>query len=210
MLAACGGADLEGRADVVETIDLPEVDAEGSLTLEQVLASRRSVRGFSDEELTVAEIGQLFWAAQGENRPGRRTSPSAGALYPLEVFAVTAGGVHHYLPDGHRAELVSEEDHRNQLFWAAYRQEAVRDAPVVFVICGVYARTEGKYGSRAERYVRLEAGHAAQNLLLQAVALDLGAVPVGAFLDGQVQHVLGLADDHEPLYLIPVGHPDSG
>jgi SagB-type dehydrogenase family enzyme len=194
----------------MEAIDLPAPALEGPVSLEETLSDRRSVREFTDETLMISELSQLFWATQGLTRQGRgRTNPSAGALYPLEVYAATSDGLYHYLPDGHRAELLSTEDLRTRLYLAAHRQDAVRDAPAVFVICGVFARTAGKYGDRAVRYVHLEAGHVGQSLVLQAVALELGGVTVGAFLDGRVREVLGLPDDHEPLYLIPIGHPAS-
>jgi SagB-type dehydrogenase family enzyme len=208
LLAACQPGT---QMNALETIDLPDPVLDGPMSLEAALAQRRSTREFTDVDLTIEELSQLMWAAQGITRGGGgRTAPSAGALYPLEVYVATAAGLYHYVPDGHQAEIVSRDDHREGLFWAAYRQEAVRNAPAVFVICGVYSRTESKYGGRAVRYVHLEAGHAAQNLLLQAGAQDLGGVPVGAFLDGQVQSVLGLPSDHEPLYLIPIGYPEAG
>jgi SagB-type dehydrogenase family enzyme len=116
-----------------------------------------------------------------------------------------------YEPDGHRLHTTSAADPRQALYDAALRQEAILGAPAVFVVAAVYERTEGKYGSeRTPRYVHLEAGHAAQNLLLQAAALNLGAVPIGAFYDDQVQAALGLPEDHAPLYLIPVGHAKGG
>lgn len=156
----------------------------------------------------MAEISQLLWAAQGVTRGwGGRTAPSAGALYPLELYAVTPDGFLHYMPDEHTAMVVSRADLRRPLARAAFGQSAVEETPAVFVIAAVTSRTAAKYGPRAERYVTLEAGHAAQNLLLQAVALDLGAVPVGAFSDEGVSEALGLPADHEPLYLVPVGHP---
>jgi SagB-type dehydrogenase family enzyme len=123
------------------------------------------------------------------------------------VYVVLPEGVYQYLPEGHGIDLVLDGDRRADLWEAGLRQDAVRGAVAVFVIAAVYERTEGKYGERAERYVEMEAGHAAQNLLLQAVALDLGAVPIGAFYDDQVQTALALPADHRPLYLIPVGHP---
>jgi len=191
-----------------EGMALPPPRQESEVSLEETLSRRRSVREFTERPLTWEEIGQLLWATQGITADwGGRTAPSAGALYPLEVYVATAEGVYHYLPQGHRVERVSSSDVRQALWRPALLQDWVRDAPAVFVIAGVYERTERKYGSRAERYVKLEAGHACQNLLLQVVALDLGAVPVGAFYDDQVQNVLGLAADHEPLYLVPVGHP---
>jgi SagB-type dehydrogenase family enzyme len=188
---------------------LPPPILEGETSLEETIARRRSVREFDDTPLTAAELGQLLWAAQGlTDERGFRTAPSAGALYPLELYLVTAEGVFHYEPQGHQLSALRSDDRRAALYEAALRQEAVRGAPAVFVVTAVYARTEQKYGAqRTPRYVHLEAGHAAQNLLLEAVALGLGAVPIGAFHDEQVQEALGLPPDHEPLYLIPAGHP---
>jgi SagB-type dehydrogenase family enzyme len=188
---------------------LPPPSLDGETSLEESLARRRSVRDFDDTPLTAAELGQLLWAAQGlTNERGLRTAPSAGALYPLELYLVTAEGVFHYEPHGHQLSAVRSDDRRAALYEAALSQEAVLRAPAVFVVTAVYARTEQKYGAeRSPRYVHLEAGHAAQNLLLEAVALGLGAVPIGAFHDEQVQEALGLPPDHEPLYLIPAGHP---
>jgi SagB-type dehydrogenase family enzyme len=200
---------LASATSTPTVIELPEPRLKGTLTLEETLAKRRSVRKFNDVELTQAEIGQLSWAAQGITHPaGMRTAPSAGALYPLELYVVTPSGTYHYEPEGHRLTLVLEGDARPALHEAALGQEAVLEAPAVFVITAIYERTAQKYGEeRSPRYVHLEAGHAAQNLLLQAVALDLGAVPMGAFYDEDVQKVLELPPDHAPLYLIPVGHP---
>jgi len=188
---------------------LPPPLLSGSLSLEETLAQRRSRRAFSDTPLTNEELGQLLWAAQGiTDQRGFRTAPSAGALYPLELYVTTGEGVFHYLPAGHQLLVLSNEDARQRLYQAALKQEAIRQGPAVFVVTAVYARTAAKYGpERAPRYVHLEAGHAAQNLLLQAVALGLAAVPIGAFHDAQVQEAMGLPPDHEPLYLIPVGRP---
>jgi len=189
-------------------IALPAPRLDSDVSLEETLQQRRSVRAYSKEPLTLEEIGQLFWAAQGITyASGLRTAPSAGALYPLELYAATDDGLYHYVPQGHRAQLRRVAGWRAALCRAALSQSAVCQAPAIFVVTAVYARTAGKYGERAERYVALEAGHAAQNLLLQAVALDLAAVPVGAFYDEQVQAALGLPADHQPLYLLPVGHP---
>ncbi len=196
-------------AGIEGVIPLPTPALSGPMPLEEALARRRSVREFDTIPLTRAELGQLLWAAQGiTDERGFRTAPSAGALYPLEIYAVTADGVFHYEPQGHRLSQVSAGDARQALQQAALDQTAVGRAPAVFVIAAVYERTARKYGAeRSPRYVHLEAGHAAQNLLLEAVALGLGAVPIGAFDDREVQQVLGLPADHEPLYLIPTGHP---
>jgi SagB-type dehydrogenase family enzyme len=162
------------------------------------------------EELSTHEISQLLWAAQGITDPhGFRTAPSAGALYPLELYVVLESGVFHYDPHAHTLTRGNGGDLRSDLYSVSLRQEAVLNAPMILVVTAVFSRTEAKYGrARSPRYVHLEAGHAAQNTLLQAVSLGLGAVPIGAFEDARVQEVLGLPADHEPLYLIPIGHPE--
>ncbi len=211
MGAGCGPASSAPgpTAEAEAAIPLPSPILTGTLSLEEVLARRRSVRQFNDTPLTLAEVGQLLWAAQGlTDERGFRTAPSAGALYPLEVYVVTAEGIFHYEPAGHRLRPVGRGDLRRALQGAALGQEAVGQGAALFVIAAVYERTARKYGvERSPRYVHLEAGHATQNLLLEAVALGLGAVPIGAFDDEQVQQVLGLPADHKPLYLVPVGHP---
>lgn len=188
---------------------LPSPLLDGPVSLEEALAARRSVRSFGDAPLTPAEIGQLLWAAQGvTSSEGGRTAPSAGARYPLEVYAVTAAGIDRYLPTEHALERVASGDHRPGLEAAALGQAAVGEAPLVLVITAVPARTAERYGEgRAVRYVDLEAGHAAQNVLLQATALGLGAVPVGAFDDDAVARLLGLRAGESPRYLLPVGRP---
>lgn len=188
---------------------LPEPRTKGPLSLEAALARRRSVRRYGPKPLTDEQVGQLCWAAQGVTEPetGKRTAPSAGALYPLELDVVTAEGVRRYLPGRHALSGRLEGDVRGRLAAAALHQRWVEHAPAVLVISAVAERTERKYGDRAERYVSLEAGHAAQNVLLQAEALGLGAVPVGAFDDAKVAQVLALQDGEAPVYLIPVGRP---
>jgi SagB-type dehydrogenase family enzyme len=199
----------EPRA-ALKTIALPAPRYSGPVSLEEALKSRRSRREFADRELSLEQISQLLWACQGITDPsfGKRTAPSAGALYPLEVYLVSRKGVFHYRPNGHELVQVREGDVRHQLSVAALNQRPVAKAPVSIVITAVVARTAEKYGGRAERYVHLEAGHACQNVLLQAVTLGLGAVPIGAFVDQGVQKILSLPHDHEPIYIIPVGYPD--
>jgi SagB-type dehydrogenase family enzyme len=189
-------------------IPLPSPDLEGGLSLEETLARRRSLREFSDATLSLSEIGQLLWAAQGmTSDKGYRTAPSAGALYPLEVYVASDQGLYHYQPRGHQVAQRSLAGWRSALCAAALNQEPVCQAPAVFIIASVVERTAEKYGERAEQYVHLEAGHAAQNLLLQAVSLGLGAVPIGAFDDEEVRVALGLPANQAPLYLIAVGRP---
>ncbi len=196
----------------MSTLTLPPPRTKGELSLEEVLARRRSLREYADRPLTEEQIGQLLWAAYGIT--GQRwgyalhTAPSAGALYPLEFYVVTPEGVFHYEPQGHRCHQRHTGDLRLPLSQAALGQESVAHAPAVFVVTAVYARTTRKYGRRgAERYVPMDAGHAAQNLLLQATALGLGGVVVGAFHDDAVRDLLGLPAEETPLYLIPVGYP---
>ncbi|MCP5120583.1 MAG: SagB/ThcOx family dehydrogenase [bacterium] len=214
LIGSCGttaeDVDSSGLGGTVvnERIDLPPPETSGGGSLTEALASRRSNREFQPVPLELEQISQLLWAAQGiTSIAGQRTAPSAGGLYPLELYVVTILGHYHYDPERHQLEVLGEDDVRRELSRAALSQESVQEAPAVFIIAGVYSRTEQKYGDRAERYVKLEAGHAAQNLLLQAVSLGLGAVPIGAFSDDDVQELLRLPNDHEPLYLIPVGHP---
>jgi len=190
-------------------ITLPPPDRTGRMTLEQALARRRSVREFAAQPLSEQELSQLLWAAQGITHPdGLRTAPSAGALYPLELYVAIVSGFYHYDFHEHRLDLHSDGDLRPALYRASLEQDCVREAPAVFVIAAVYERTEREYGHRrGPRYVHMDAGHAAENMLLQAVTLGLGAVPVAAFHDGQVQKVLSLPRDYQPVYLIPIGHP---
>jgi SagB-type dehydrogenase family enzyme len=201
--------DLGGKMPEEQVITLPSPRLKSEVSVEEALLKRRSVRSFTEEELTSEEISQILWAAQGitEQKHGLRTSPSAGALYPLETYVVKKEGAYHYLPQGHKLKKTLEGDLRLSLSRAALEQEAVKGAPCDIVITCVYQRTTQKYGPRGIRYVHIEAGHVAQNIHLQAVALGLSSVPIGAFNDDEVKRVLSLPQDHEPMYIIPVGHP---
>jgi protein-L-isoaspartate(D-aspartate) O-methyltransferase len=191
-------------------IMLPQPALVGSVTLEQVLAERRSVRSFTRDSLTLSELSQLLWAAQGTTSDeGYRTAPSAGATYPLEVYAVVkrvtglAPGVYHYMTGNEpHLKAVTVSDPSPSLSLAA-GQTCVAECAVAIGIAAIESRTAARYGSRATRYVHMEAGHAAQNVLLQAQALGLGAVPVGAFDDQDLKDLLQTLGD--ALYLIPVG-----
>jgi len=172
------------------------------------------MREYSAAPLPLAHAAQLAWAAQGVTDPrGLRAAPSAGALYPLELYLVAGevegleAGVYRYMPARHALERSGGGDRRARLGRAALGQDWLAEAPAVFVIAAVYERTAVKYGSRAERYVDMEAGHAGQNLFLQAVALGLGTVVVGAFRDEEVAAVLELPAGVKPLGLMPVGVP---
>jgi len=190
-----------------EIISLPSPDTSGNLTLESAIQKRRSVRGFKDQSIGLKEIGQLLWAAQGiTNKSRYRSAPSAGALYPLEVYVVKKDGFFHYIPEGHKLKRLSDNDLRPALQSAALFQSSVAKAAIDIVICAVYERVTSKYGKRGIRYTDIEVGHAAQNIHLQAVALGLGSVPIGAFDDDSVTRVLSLPKDRVPLYIIPVGY----
>jgi len=193
---------------------LPDPKSRGIVSLEDSLAKRRSVREYDNTPLSLEEVSQLLWAAQGITAHwGARTAPSAGALYPLEVIVVVGNvvdlppGGYRYDPKGHELAGITLGDLRPQLASAALGQSAVRNAAINVVFTAVYQRTTRKYGDRGIQYVHMEAGHAAQNLCLQATALGLGTVPIGAFDDEQVGRLLILPKDERPLYLIPVGKP---
>ncbi|MHC4472871.1 MAG: SagB/ThcOx family dehydrogenase [Planctomycetota bacterium] len=196
-------------------VALPAPEKDGRVSVEKALAGRRSVRAYGEGPLTLAEVSQLLWAAQGVTNPrGFRTAPSAGALYPLEVYLVAANvtglpaGVYRYRPREHDLTKVLDGDRRAELAAAALRQTAIEDGAAVLVIAAVYERTAKKYGDRAVRYVHMEVGHAAQNVYLQAGALGLGTVMIGAFHDDKVRKVLGMGEDERPLGIMPVGRRD--
>jgi SagB-type dehydrogenase family enzyme len=204
-------------------IHLPPPSQKGSLRLEEAIAKRRSVRGFAPKALSQLQLSQILWAAQGitDARLKLRTVPSAGATYPLEIFVVCgrngiediAEGIYRYQLDSHSLVLRRSGDVRPELARAALDEESIYEAPVDIVICAVYSRTLLRYGERGERYVHMEAGHAGQNIYLQAVALGLATVAIGAFDDEEVGKVLGLDEEYkplslaEPLYIMPVGSP---
>ncbi len=192
---------------LLKSLELPKPKPQGSISLEQAIGDRESVRSFTKQTLSLEQIGQLLWAGQGlRDALGRRTVPSAGALYPLELYLVVENGVYHYIPKGHRMEPHVEGDMRSSLSDAALGQECISQAPITFVLTAVFSRIESKYGKeRSPQYIYLEAGHAAQNILLQATALGLDGVPVGAFYEEQVTKILQLQGEHYPLYLIPLG-----
>ena len=194
-------------------ITLPEPRYDSDMSVEQSLLGRRSTRSYTGESITLQELSQLLWAAQGITDSGRgfRTAPSAGALYPREVYVVAGdvqnlvSGIYKYEPDEHELARLIDGDKRSELADAALAQPWVKEGALAIVFTAVYERTTVKYGERGIRYVHIEVGHAAQNLLLQAVAMGLGAAPVGAFHDEPVAGLLNLPDNEQPLYIIPVG-----
>lgn len=195
-----------------DAIKLPEPRYKGDISVEEALLQRRSVREYTHQPLTLAEVSQLLWAAQGvTDSKGYRTAPSAGALYPLELYAVVgdveglSAGIYRYVPAGHQLLLVVSGDKRAELAGAALGQSYVREAAVDLVFSCVYTRTTRKYGYRGTQYVHMEVGHAAENVHLQAVSLGLGTVEIGAFADAPVKEVIGMPQEETPLYIMPVG-----
>lgn len=201
-----------GRPGAAASVSLPAPRRDSDFAVEEALHARRSVRAFQRAPLTQAEVSQLLWAGQGITASGGlRTAPSAGALYPLEVHLVVGGvenitpGVYRYMPERHRLMMMAPGDLRADIAQAALGQDSVEQAAAVLVFTAVEERTTRKYGKRGVRYVHIEVGHAAQNVLLQATALGLGAVVIGAFDDRALHRSLDLPQGEAPLYLIPVG-----
>lgn len=176
-------------------------------SLEECILARRSIRQFQDKDIPLSDISLLVWAAQGITaKQGFRAAPSAGATYPLEIFLAKRDGLFRYIPQRHALKREKAGDLRSEIAKNALNQMFIADAGVVFIIAGVFERTTWRYGERGVRYVHNEVGHCAQNIHLQAVALGLGSVPIGAFNGGDLKQSLELGDE-EPLYIVPVGYP---
>ena len=206
-------------------IKLPSPQLKGKVSLEETILRRRSVRRYRREPLDLSQLSQILWSAQGiTGTRGFRAAPSAGATYPLEIFVFVGkrgiiaseakqppeelqAGIYHYEVDSHSLSLHTSGDLRPDLARAALDEEFIVKAPVDIVICALYHRTSYRYGSRGERYVHMEVGHVGENIHLQAVALGLATVEVGAFHDEEVRNVLGVDEQIKPLYIMPVGKP---
>ena len=205
-----GGTILRSESEHV--IKLPEPRYESDVVLEQALLMRRSIRIFGNAPLTVQEVSQLLWSAQGiTSEMGYRTAPSGGALYPLEVYVVAGNvnglddGIYHYRPHEHSLVIISKGDRRSELSDAALNQSCIKEGSIIIVFSALYDRITQKYGERGIRYAHIEVGHAAQNVYLQAVSLKLGTVAVGAFIDDEVKRVITMEKNQQPLLLMPVG-----
>lgn len=195
-----------------ETIRLPEPRYDGTVSVEHALRMRRSVRSYKNERLALCEVSQIVWSAQGiTSSRGFRIAPSAGALYPLELYVIAGNiqnlspAIYKYIPPEHALLKIVSEDKRPELSQAALRQSSIRKAPAVLLFCAVYDRITAKYGQRGNRYVHMEVGHAAQNVCLQAIALGLNTVVIGAFRDAEVKAIAHLPANEQPLYFVPVG-----
>ena len=193
-------------------IDLPKPRYDSNISIERALFERRSTREYKDQPLTLTELSQLLWAAQGITDPtGLRTAPSAGALYPIKVYIIIGNvinisdGIYRYEPKDHLLLRIAEGDRRDELYEAAMKQESIRAGETVIVLSANYEPTTSKYGERGVMFVHMEAGHVAQNICLQAVSLNLGVVTVGAFSDERVKEIVEMPEEENPLYLIPVG-----
>lgn len=188
---------------------LPPPRTDSTVSLEAALAARHTVREFQPHSLVIDEVGQLLWAAQGVTHDRtKRTAPSASGLNALETYVITEDGIARYLPDEHALQPLHDGDVFAELQDATGDQPCIGAAPLVIAFSIVPARLADRHGEdRAVRYADFEAGHAGQNLLLQAVALDLGGVPVGAFDDRAVCRLLELPDGEKPRYLFALGRP---
>jgi SagB-type dehydrogenase family enzyme len=230
--SAAGNADAGARDSLLASlpdshpattvVKLPDPARDGKVSIEKTMAERRSVRQYADDPLKLADISQLLWAAYGVTQPvpnvpqlhgGLKTAPSAGALYPLELYVVAGNvtdlspGVYWYRPETHDLVLVAAGDKRLALFDAAASQSSVRDAPASIVYSAVFSRNTDKYGDRGrERYVCMDLGHSAENVYLQCGSLGLGTCAIGAFHDDSLKLVVGMTKTEEPLYIMPVGH----
>ncbi len=220
LVAAAAAGD--SVPDAVKAVKLPPPALDGSVSVEKCLARRRSIRRYSTRPLELADVSQLLWAAYGVTEPmpnvrgvrgGLKTAPSAGGLYPLDLYVVAGNvtaldpGIYHYRPETHDLVLVQGGDRRKALAQAALGQTMIRDAPASLVYSAVFSRTTGKYGTRGrQRYVCMDLGHSAENVYLQCGSLGLGTCAVGAFDDAGVRKVVPITDAEEPLYIMPVGH----
>ena len=199
-----------------EEIKLPLPKLEGKMSVEEALARRRSRRIFKDYSLTIEQVSQLLWSAQGitEEKRGFKTAPSAGAFYPLDIYLVVGedkvenlkAGVYHYNSHLHSLTIILEEDQRRELARACSRRKSIEDAPVSLIITAEFSRTTNHYGKGGIYYVYMEAGHVGQNVYLQVESLGLGTVVLAAFHKEDVSQALNLPDQHIPLYVMPVGH----
>lgn len=205
-----------GDIETNSHIELPQPKFKGGMSVEEAIKLRRSVRDYQDRPLSLEQVSQLLWAGQGITKGFLRVAPSAGATYPLTQYVVVGDegvdglkpGIYEYVPQTHSLIFLEPGDFRDRIATACLGQSFIADAPISIVIAAEYERTTVRYGERGIRYVHMEAGHVGENIYLQAVALGLGTVVVGAFLDVDLAQVLDLPEEQVPLYVMPVGYPD--
>lgn len=223
-LTACGSTapendqkngELIAAEEPALTYYLPSPDTDGDMSVESALQNRRSQRSFQDKALSAYQLSQILWAAYGITDDGRgfRTAPSAGALYPLEIYAIVGNvegidpGAYKYIAEGHKIVMVVEGDVRDQLSEAVFSQRMVTEAPAAIFYSGVFSRTTERYGDRGNHFVYIEVGHSAQNVYLQAESLGLGVCAIGTVTD-VAREILDLPPDEDPLYLMPIGYTE--
>lgn len=199
---------------------LPMPSHKGTVTVEEALKARRTKRSFKARSLTLKEFSQVLWAAYGVTAKVSgyhlKTSPSAGGLYPIDIYAVVgkdgvgtlAPGVYRFRPENHSIKCIKEGDLRAAVAKHSVHQMWMAKAPVMLVITGEYARCTIKYGQRGVMYTHIEAGHVGQNVFLQAEAIGLKAGIVGAFNNKQIIKTIGIPSSHNPLLIMPVGFTD--
>ena len=193
-------------------VALPKPDTTGRIPLEQAIARRRSVREYAPGALTLTEASQLMWVAQGITGPaGKRATPSARAVYPLQVWLVAndvtglAPGIYRYEPKEHALALVTPGDPRASVAAAARGQASIQHAAAVVAVAGDSALAAAKFGGNAARWLGMEAGFVVQDVYLEATVLGLGTVMVGGFDESAAGRALGLPPGWEALALMPVG-----
>ncbi|MFZ2456684.1 MAG: SagB/ThcOx family dehydrogenase [Candidatus Altiarchaeia archaeon] len=202
---------MDKKTDKIIKLPEPKYSG-GGITLEEAIKERRSVRDYTNEPVTLEELSQLLWAAQGiTGRSRGRSAPSAGATYPLELYAVAQKvsgidpGVYRYSPRDHSLVCLMPGNYCPALSLASLGQLSVMNAPVSLVFAAVFDRTVSRYGERGVRYVHIDVGHAAENVYLQCAGLRMGTVAVGAFDDEKVKEALKLNMEESPVYIMPVG-----
>ncbi|NVL90203.1 MAG: SagB/ThcOx family dehydrogenase [Desulfobacterales bacterium] len=198
-----------------KSMKLPIPMLDGDVSLERAIKQRRTIRSFVDKPLTVGQLSQILWAAQGitDDRGLKRAAPSGGALYPIDIYAVMgkngvrelAPGIYHYDPIHHSIQKIAGTDAREDVAVASLRQMWMATAPVILVLTAEYRRITIKYGERGKRYAMIETGHIGQNIFLQCQAIGLSAGIVGAFYDKEVTRAINSQKNHEPLIIMPVG-----
>ncbi len=203
---------METKKEDAESISLPKPETDGKVSVEKALNERRSIRSYKDLPLSLKEVSQLLFAAYGiTGERGFKTTPSAGATYPLVVYLVVNNaegldkGIYRYIPQGHKIIPIFKGNVKQGLTSACFDQGCIKNAAIVIVFAAIYERTTGRYGKRGIMYVHQETGHASENVYLQCVSLGLGTVAVGAFNPAEVHKALHVPDGEEVLYLMPVG-----
>ena len=201
-------------------IKLPTPSFMGNMSVEEAIYKRKTVRSFGKKPLTLSQVSQLLWVANGTipkdavTGATSKVTPSAGGLYPLEVFLVVGkdgvkdvpAGVYQYIPRTNSMKLLVEGDKRNSVAKAALYQGFLALAPVNVIVGAVFGRTTYKYGGRGHQYVFMEAGSANQNVCLQAEALGLSVATVGAFEEKPLSKALKLPDSVRPIVIMGIGH----